>query len=497
MINNQPVIFNMATMPSRLVALRDTVNSILPQADELHIYLNNFQQVPDFLIHPKISAYLGRYHMGDIGDVGKFYKVADQKGYIFTVDDKILYPPDYVERMVDTIERSHRKAVVSNHGRNFHSNRPSRSYYFDIAQAFNYMMAYPLTFVHEIGTGVLGYHSSTVTAPLSWFPYTNMTDIYFSLECQKLNIPIIIHPHDKGWLRLGSKHNENHSIHYFCNRADKFQTKVINDFKWKINTCQVDREKNLKPETRNLKQENLTITFAGLECYFRHHENDLAVVLPVFNNLHYTRRIITALQEMRTSFMLIIIDDGSTDGTRDYIHELIKHGNNIIYCRHQKNTGVNTSWNEGIHIARSIGSKHIAVLNNDLELTPDWERSMLRMLQDNSVGIVSPYSTHGSKLPSKWPLPGSINPLGFDILGCCFMFRADLIDKIGYIPETLHTYYGDNWFSHAAKRAGLQVIYCKDSIIHHYWQQTTGKLNLRTTLASDLKAWNQIVNRKS
>jgi len=242
MNNNEWVTFHMATMPSRVVALFDTVNSILPQCDQLHIYLNNFEQVPSFLIHPKITTYMSQREMGDLGDVGKFYKVEGQKGYIFTVDDKIIYPPDYVAQMIATIERTNRKAVVSNHGRNFHSHRLSRSYYLDIQQLFSYLATHQLTFVHELGTGVMAWHSDTLTPGLDWFHHTNMTDIYFSLECQKREIPLLIHQHKTGWLRMSTKHDDSKSIHASCNRTDQFQTKVINGFKWKINTCLVENE---------------------------------------------------------------------------------------------------------------------------------------------------------------------------------------------------------------------------------------------------------------
>jgi len=495
MNKNEWVTFHMATMPSRVVALFDTVSSILPQCDQLHIYLNNFDQVPAFLIHPKITTYRSQDHLGDIGDVGKFYKVASQRGYIFTVDDKIIYPPDYVAQMIETIERTGRKAAVSNHGRNFYTHRPCRSYYFD-CETFMYMLQYPLTFVHEVGTGVLAWHSDTLSAPLDWFPYTNMTDIYFSLECQKRKIPLIIHPHKKDWLRLGTKHSEQISIHAACNRRDEFQTKVVNDFKWQILTCHISD--NISPVLESKpdqETEYLPITFAGLECQYQVEDQKLAIVLPVYNNLKFTQHIIRKLQEHRNRFFIILINDGSSDGTHEYAMRLITGGNNVIYRRHEKNIGVNASWNEGIRIARAIGSRNIAILNNDLELFPDWEQWMLQTLRDKSIGIVSPYSTYGDNLPDKWPQPGNINPLGFDILGCCFMFRADLIDKIGYIPETIHTYYGDNWFSEAAKRAGLQVVYCKDSLVHHYYQQTTGKLSLKPQLAADTIAWNKIVKQ--
>jgi len=241
MINGERVSFNMATMPQRVVALEDTVKTISPQCDELNIYLNNFDHTPDFLIHKKINVFRSQDHLGDMGDVGKFYKVASQKGYIFTVDDKILYPPDYVIQMVDTIERTNRKAAISNHGRNFFKNRPSTSYYFDIESQFSYLVTYPFTFVHEIGTGVLAFHNDMCTATLDWFPNSNMTDIYFSIECQKRGIPLVIHPHKAGWLKLGTKHDESYSIHAFCNRSDEFQTKVVNDFKWQILTCKVNK----------------------------------------------------------------------------------------------------------------------------------------------------------------------------------------------------------------------------------------------------------------
>lgn len=488
MNKNEWVTFHMATMPSRVVALFDTVNSILPQCDQLHIYLNNFEQVPAFLIHPKITTYRSQHHLGDIGDVGKFYKVADQRGYIFTVDDKIIYPPDYVEQMIATIELTNRKAAVSNHGRNFYTNRKCRSYYFD-CHTFMYMLDQDLQFVHEVGTGVLAWHSSTLTAPLHWFPHSNMTDIYFSIECQKLNIPLVIHPHKKDWLKLGNRHDENISIHASCNRRDEFQTKVVNDFNWEINTCQLS---GLKPHPQ---PEHLPVSFAGLTCAFKVNNCKLAIVLPVYNNLSFTQNIVEKLQQHSNRYYIILINDGSTDETHQFAMQLVNEYSNVIYRQHSENMGVNASWNEGIRIAKSIGLPNIAIINNDLELSTDWEQWLLADLLDKSIGIVSPYSTYGDVIPENWFDKAAINPLQFDILGCCFMFRTELIDYIGYIPETLHTYYGDNWFSYAAKQAGFKVVYCKDSVIHHYYQQTTGKLLLKPQLAADAAEWRKITSK--
>ena len=487
MYNNEQVTFNMATMPARVEALQDTVLTILPQCDLLNIYLNNFDEVPAFLVHPKIKTFLGKKHKGDLGDVGKFYKVANQKGYIFTVDDKILYPPDYVRKMVQTIERTGRKAAVSNHGHNFHTNRPSSSYYFDIAKAFHYQSASELTFVHNVGTGVLAFHSDTLMLDLSWFPHSNMTDIYFSLECQKRNIPLVIHPHAKGWLKLGTKHDENFSIHAFCNRKDGFQTKVINAFSWKIISCKVEP---LFP-VRIGFEESLEVRIGELNCSV--FSPELAVIVPVFNNLEFTRKLIEGLKQNTFSpYTLIIIDDASTDGTIEYISKL-KATVPLIYYYNEVNRGVNYSWNKGIRIARSIGADYMAILNNDLELAPKWDLPLKNKLDDENIGIVSPYSTYGNQLHRRFPLVGSVNPLGLEILGCCFMFRSSLIDRIGYVPEDLRHYYGDNWFQDITKEAGMQVVYAPESRVHHYYQQTTSKTRQNEIVTHDKKAYETIL----
>ena len=97
----EKITFNMATMPERIRALEEVIPTIIHQCDELNIYLNLFETVPGFLKHPKIKIYRSQDCLGDLGDVGKFYKCDEwTEGYIFTVDDKLLYPKTYVKDMI-------------------------------------------------------------------------------------------------------------------------------------------------------------------------------------------------------------------------------------------------------------------------------------------------------------------------------------------------------------------------------------------------------------
>jgi hypothetical protein len=56
-----------------------------------------------------------------VGDRGKFRALdlsrrEHPNGYFLSVDDDILYPPDYVQRSVEAIDRYERAAVVAYHG---------------------------------------------------------------------------------------------------------------------------------------------------------------------------------------------------------------------------------------------------------------------------------------------------------------------------------------------------------------------------------------------
>ena len=230
----------MATMPysGRPLALQEVVPRILPQCDELHIYLNDYLSVPEFLKNPKIKIYLSKKHLGDMGDIGKFYGCDSwKKGYHFTVDDKILYPANYTSEMISVIEKYHRKAVVSAHGRIFH-NRPSKSYYWDCLVFRGCTMGFPLdAFVHVLGTGAMAFHSSTLPKfDLSLFERINMTDIYFSIFLQQNKIPILNPKRPNAWIWVSNKHDDNYSIHNTWNKKDAIMTELINTVEWNINT---------------------------------------------------------------------------------------------------------------------------------------------------------------------------------------------------------------------------------------------------------------------
>lgn len=234
-MRTEKVTINIATMPERKESLKAVVTILLPQVDQINIYLNNFKgDIPEFLNHDKIRFFESEKEpLGDIGAAGKFYDVENQKGYILTADDDIFYASDYVEKMIEGIERYKRKAVITVHGRILHLDRKSNSYYKDAERFFVFHRGCSEdTKVHVGGTGVMAFHSDTIKISTDDFGYCNMADIYFAIKANSLKIPIMVIKHPDHWLQISDKYDKNYSISRSMVNKDQLQTEIINSVTW-------------------------------------------------------------------------------------------------------------------------------------------------------------------------------------------------------------------------------------------------------------------------
>ena len=186
--------------PGRLEALRISVESIINQVDIVRIYWNeyNVHDVPDWFRHnDKIECAFGPNRT----DNAKLLFLGPKNEYYFMADDKIIYPSDYVEVMLRHLETNQ---VVSCHGRKIVTDgNYLNSYYLGSHLVYDYRMEVKeMKPVEIIGTGVTAFDTA-------WFrPDTiandkrhKMSDLLFSLEAAKQNIPLFVIPHAEGWLR--------------------------------------------------------------------------------------------------------------------------------------------------------------------------------------------------------------------------------------------------------------------------------------------------------
>jgi GR25 family glycosyltransferase involved in LPS biosynthesis len=233
MIGKEKVFACIASIPEREYTLMETIRSLINQVDKIYLYLNNYDEVTSLRIKNTFPAKI-EYIIGDNshGDAGKFYWANKLNGYILTGDDDIAYPNDYVQNIVDGIERYGRKAIISFHGRVLKF--PMTSYRSDYKNyfAFNHLLEQDV-FVHIAGTGCMGWHRDTATISMGDFPSANMADIYVSILAQKNKIPLVVLKHDNNWIS-GSYYPPNHSISGKTIKNDKRQTEVVNGVDWRL-----------------------------------------------------------------------------------------------------------------------------------------------------------------------------------------------------------------------------------------------------------------------
>ena len=220
------VTASLASIPSRREGLEVVVRSLLGQVDQLNVFLNHYEDVPDFLHHPRVRVARSQEH-GDLRDNGKFFFLGDaEPGYVFTVDDDILYPEDYVARLLAKLRQYDDRAVVGYHGailspqlRRFFAPGGRSLLHFRFGLAFDRQ-------VHLLGTGTTAWHTSRIALSREDFETTGMADIWLGVRAQQAGVPMIAVEREPGYLRPVVDLDERSLYREFVN-SDKQQTQVV------------------------------------------------------------------------------------------------------------------------------------------------------------------------------------------------------------------------------------------------------------------------------
>ncbi|KTD59276.1 hypothetical protein [Legionella shakespearei] len=221
------ITVKIASIPERISQLEVTIENFLKKVDEIQVYLNNYSSIPSFLNHKKICVFTSQEY-GDIGDIGKFYQIEQQNGYILTIDDDLIYPPDYVDSMVRKIDFYQRKTLICVHG-NILPKQKLTSYYKD-KQGVHFEKELESDIKVDVpGTGTLGFHTDHIKISREIFLSPNMTDIWLAIYAKENDISIISMKRSKDWLIQARGEAFQRSIYQKSFQKDTYQTSVVNN----------------------------------------------------------------------------------------------------------------------------------------------------------------------------------------------------------------------------------------------------------------------------
>jgi glycosyltransferase involved in cell wall biosynthesis len=122
--------------------------------------------------------------------------------------------------------------------------------------------------------------------------------------------------------------------------------------------------------------------------------NTLSVVMPVYNEKNFILTIIGRVLALDVLKELIIVDDFSTDGTRELLKDL-KHDDRVRVLFHEKNMGKGAALRTGFqHVSGDIA----AIQDADLEYDPNELKDLIKPILEGMADVV-----YGSRLSGGKP----------------------------------------------------------------------------------------------
>ena len=173
-------------------------------------------------------------------------------------------------------------------------------------------------------------------------------------------------------------------------------------------------------------------------------DNKLSVIIPVYNEAATIAEIVARVQAVEVDKEIIIVDDGSNDGTRDIVEGL--QGENIKKVYHRKNKGKGAAIRSAI--PRTSGDV-IVFQDADLEYDPE---EFVNLMQPFKSGVAD--AVYGSRLsggrPQRvfmfWHLVGNrflnlltnvlFNTTLTDMETCYKMIKSDILKEIPLKSDT-------------------------------------------------------------
>ena len=126
------------------------------------------------------------------------------------------------------------------------------------------------------------------------------------------------------------------------------------------------------------------------------------VIIPTYNELENIPRIIPAVLSQDESINVLIVDDGSPDGTANYVKEQMKINDRIHILEREKKMGLGTAYIAGFRYALQNDYNFIFEMDADFSHDPNELKNFLIAIQENDLVLGSRY-INGVRVLN-WPM---------------------------------------------------------------------------------------------
>lgn len=217
-----------------------------------------------------------------------------------------------------------------------------------------------------------------------------------------------------------------------------------------------------------------------------------SVIIPNWNGRHLLKKCLGSLQKQTyKNFEIILVDNGSTDGSSDYVK---KYFSQVKIISLDKNYGFARAVNEGIKQARG---GYLVLINNDTEVDKDCLKYLVSAAKSHpEVGFVAAKMLNfynrklidsagdyidmvghadnigrGEKDREEFNKPGYV----FLVTGGGGLFKREVFDKVGLFDEDYFAYFEDVDLCLRAQFQGFKGWFEPEAKIYHIHKATALK----------------------
>lgn len=238
----------------------------------------------------------------------------------------------------------------------------------------------------------------------------------------------------------------------------------------------------------------------------------LSIIIASYNTRDLTLAAVNSIigQKPEINYEIIIVDDGSTDGSVEALRKLEKESDKLKLIINEKNLGYVQTNNKGIKAASGI---YILLLNSDTVVKKGVLEELINFARSHKdAGVVGAklLNADGTLQPSCYHLPTIKNaileywlgrkglfekyaPKGNRpaeveaVVGAAFLITPEAVKKVGVLNTAYKSYFEDMDYCRTVRRKGLKVYYLPQAEIMHYHGASFAKL------ADEVNQWRKLI----
>ncbi len=229
----------------------------------------------------------------------------------------------------------------------------------------------------------------------------------------------------------------------------------------------------------------------------------ISFIVPLFNQVAHSKALLGSLQAsmpLGLAHEIILVDDSSTDGTQDWLRMLDQSQVQVVL--NPANLGFSRANHAGVALATG---NVLALLNNDLILSPGWLEPMLAVLQNSQLGVGLVGNVQTRVADGALDHAGvHVTPLGqvdhvrvlppsgvaharvFAVTGACCLIRRDVFEALGGFDEAFVNGGEDIDLCLKVKSRGLHIYMAYGSLVQHHVSLSRDRSSLQNEVNSRL-----------